>query len=120
MGAPSKAATPKRRCILIREQSWNERKPVDTICAAGAGQSTIPNVQDGLCKLPLFRPVATKILQLTAREDVEIAQLTKLIQADPALSADILLVSNSSLYGFASNIRSVSHAVTVLGLERTK
>jgi putative nucleotidyltransferase with HDIG domain len=39
---------------------------------------------------------------------------------DPALSAELLRVANSALYGFVQRIDSVNHAVVILGSENVK
>jgi HD-like signal output (HDOD) protein len=38
-----------------------------------------------------------------------------LIQQDAAIAARILKISNSALYGFPSEIQSLSHAISLLG-----
>jgi putative nucleotidyltransferase with HDIG domain len=52
--------------------------------------------------------------------DVPVKQVVKLLRMDPALSAEILRVSNSALYGLSRNVDSVSHAVVVLGGDAVK
>jgi HD-like signal output (HDOD) protein len=43
-----------------------------------------------------------RLLDLLARDDVEIRELVALISSDPAFSAQILRVANSPLFGFRS------------------
>jgi putative nucleotidyltransferase with HDIG domain len=64
--------------------------------------------------------VAAKVLRILASSAVEVPEVVKNIQADPGLGAEVLTLANSPLFGFASSIRSVPHAIVVLGLERTK
>jgi putative nucleotidyltransferase with HDIG domain len=73
-----------------------------------------------LCKLPVFRPVAVRLLSALAQEDVEVAHVTKLLKSDPALSAEILTLANSSLYARGNRIDTVQRAIVGLGLERTR
>jgi HD-like signal output (HDOD) protein len=47
-------------------------------------------------------------------------QIVTLLRIDPALSAEILRVSNSALYGLSRKIDNVSHAVVVMGTESVK
>ena len=43
-----------------------------------------------------------------------------MLRIDPALSAEILRVSNSALYGLSRRVDNVSHAIVVLGTEVVK
>ncbi|HZT32829.1 MAG TPA: HDOD domain-containing protein [Bryobacteraceae bacterium] len=72
-----------------------------------------------LCKLPVFRPVATRVLQVLSQESPEIATVSGLIQSDAGLSAELLTLANSPLWGCEGTIRSVTRAIVVLGLQRT-
>ncbi|HEY2013722.1 MAG TPA: HDOD domain-containing protein [Bryobacteraceae bacterium] len=73
-----------------------------------------------LCKLPVFRPVSAQLLSALANDDADIARVTQLLNSDPAFSAEILTVANSSLYARQSRIDRVQRAVMVLGIERTR
>jgi putative nucleotidyltransferase with HDIG domain len=68
----------------------------------------------------LGRPVAVKLLQTLAVEEPEVREVTKLLSADPGLSAEIMTLANSALYGLPVPVRTVARAVSVLGLERMK
>jgi len=73
-----------------------------------------------LGKLPAFRPVALKMLKLLANEVAEVQELTGLLRSDPALSAEVLSVANSAIYGNPHHIDSLGRAVLILGFERTR
>lgn len=73
-----------------------------------------------LCKLPVFRPVTVRLLSLLSGEDADVGKVTDLLNSDPALSAEILTLANSSLYARRSHIDTVQRAVIVLGMERTR
>ena len=73
-----------------------------------------------LCKLPVFRPVAVRLLALLSSEDADVAAVTDLLNSDLAFSAEILTLANSALYARQSRIDTVHKAVVVLGLERTR
>jgi HD-like signal output (HDOD) protein len=90
---------------------------VATQVNAGDGIGIPP---DRLCKLPVFRPVAVRLLSLLAQEDAEVSQVTDLLNSDPAFSAEILTLANSSLYARQSRIDTVQRAIVCLGLERTR
>jgi HD-like signal output (HDOD) protein len=53
---------------------------------------------------------------LMADEDVNLAAVSRLIEADMALAAAVLKAVNSSLYGLRSRVQSVQQAITYLGL----
>jgi putative nucleotidyltransferase with HDIG domain len=74
----------------------------------------------GLCKLPQFRPVALKLLKLVSNEDVDFNAIAKLLSSDPAFSAEILALANSPLYASSCATTSLTRAIVVLGLERTR
>jgi putative nucleotidyltransferase with HDIG domain len=75
---------------------------------------------DRLCKLPVFRPVAIRLLSALAEEDVDVPHVTDLLNSDPAFSAEILTLANSSLYARQNRIDTVQRAIVCLGLERTR
>jgi HD-like signal output (HDOD) protein len=52
--------------------------------------------------------------------DAELPEIACLIESDPALTAELLSLANSPLFGTASEISTVSRAVTLLGFERIK
>jgi len=74
----------------------------------------------GLCRLPQFRPVALKLLKLVSSDDVEFSAVANLLSSDPAFSAEVLALANSPLYACASPATSLTRAIVVLGLERTR
>ena len=58
-----------------------------------------------LARIPAFPPIVLRLLDLLARDDVEIRELVALISSDPAFSAQILQVANSPLFGFRAQDR---------------
>jgi putative nucleotidyltransferase with HDIG domain len=73
-----------------------------------------------LCNLPPFNAIASQVLALTADPDIDLKQISRVIEGDPAFAADILFLANSSLFGFPSRMHSVRHATALLGLDRIK
>lgn len=69
--------------------------------------------------LPPFPAVALQLMGLLD-SDVPVKDVVKLLRMDPALTAEILRVSNSPLYGLSRHVDSVSHAVVVLGGDAVK
>ena len=73
-----------------------------------------------LCNLPPFSAVANQVLALSADPEVNIIHLAAALESDPAFAADVLFLANSSLFGFASRVQVVRHAIALLGIERIK
>jgi HD-like signal output (HDOD) protein len=79
------------------------------------------NVKKILQKVKELQPIPTmvhKVLSLAADPDCSIADLIKLVQHDPAITANLLRICNSAHMGLAMKIDSVQQAVTILGLQR--
>ncbi|MDE3181057.1 MAG: HDOD domain-containing protein [Acidobacteriota bacterium] len=73
-----------------------------------------------LVSLPPFPAIAMRVLDLLSKEELGLKELTQQIQADAVLSSEILTVSNSVLFGFRTEIRSILQATTLLGAQRVK
>src|ERR1017187_3364544 len=85
-----------------------------------SGELTQADRKGLLASIPAFPPIVLRLLDLLARDDVEIRELVALISSDPAFSAQILRVANSPLFGFRSQIDSLQSALVVLGLRRVR
>ena len=85
-----------------------------------SGELTQADRKGLLARIPAFPPIVLRLLDLLARDDVEIRELVALISSDPAFSAQILRVANSPLFGFRSRIDSLQSALVVLGLRRVR
>lgn len=73
-----------------------------------------------LAKLPPFRPVAITLVRLFDREDVKIEEIATLVQSDPSMASELLAVVNSPLFALQRQVTSPLHAISLLGVERTK
>ncbi len=71
-------------------------------------------------RLPSLPSVAVEVLALTEQPDCTIEQLAGVIQNDPALTARILKVINSPLFGVAKHITSIKQASTLLGMRKLR
>jgi HD-like signal output (HDOD) protein len=85
-----------------------------------SGTLTRPDRKGLLARIPAFPPIVLRLLDLLARDNVEIRELVALVSSDPAFSAQILRVANSPLFGFRSQIDSLQSALVVLGLRRIR
>src|SRR6266571_1113571 len=70
--------------------------------------------------LPPYRPVAKKLMLLTARGDVPLTQVEEILRTDAAFAAEVLRLANSPLIGLRREITGILQAVMILGLERIK
>lgn len=71
-------------------------------------------------KIPSLPVAAVKILELVQDPDVDVQALGRTIELDPALSARIVRLANSSLFGLTREISSVRQALVILGLRTVK
>lgn len=81
------------------------------------GESAREQALAALRGLPRLSAVAIQ-LQLVPHEDLEIDDAAETIRADAALSADVLRLANSPLFGLGQPANSILHAVVLLGLNR--
>lgn len=70
--------------------------------------------------VPPFPPVATRLLAMLGQRNVDIAKMAELIASDPLFSGRILQHANSIEFGLLNPVHNVRHALTMLGLERTR
>ncbi len=73
-----------------------------------------------LTNLPPFHSIANQVLAMSADPGIDLQRLAKVMLGDPAFAAEVLFLANSSLFGFASKMQVLRHAVAVLGIERIK
>lgn len=70
--------------------------------------------------LPTIPPTLKKILSVIEDPRVSLQKITDFVSSDPTLTARILKMVNSPVYGFPGRISSVSHAMVILGLNAVK
>jgi two-component system cell cycle response regulator len=70
--------------------------------------------------LPSLSTVALEVLRLTKKEDTSVAELAATIENDPALTAKLFKVVNSSLFALSREVTSISQAIGLLGLRAVK
>ena len=73
-----------------------------------------------LQNLPAFPPVAGQLTRLVAEEDFSYREVSDLVRADAAFSAELLRLANSPVFAFRHEIRDVPHALAVLGVQRLR
>lgn len=70
--------------------------------------------------IPSVPLVLTRILQILSEDTSSAKKLEDLIRHDPALSARILRLANSAFYSFRYDVKTISHAIALLGLKVVK
>ena len=65
--------------------------------------------------LPTPPQVAVKIMQASAEGKADAKKLGSLVVSDPVLTAEMLRIVNSALFGFQREIANIEHAVVILG-----
>lgn len=73
-----------------------------------------------ITQLASFPEVAFRINEMLSDENSGAAEIGALIEPDPALSAALLRIANSALYGIGGEVSSVERAVTIVGLREVR
>jgi HD-like signal output (HDOD) protein len=66
-------------------------------------------------QLPVFHPVALKLMNILAKEDYSITQVAQMIIEDQALSSHVLRMANSAFFGGLSKVTTIRDAIVRLG-----
>jgi HD-like signal output (HDOD) protein len=115
----------------LTEFAWHEadNRPADEIDVIEFDQTqeqslfTIQLFQDLLANnlnLPSLPDIAQRIQQAFADGLVNAETIGAIIQSDPVITAKIIMVANSALYGGRAPIESLQQAVVRLGLKTTR
>jgi len=67
---------------------------------------------------PSLPGVTTKLLSLLDDPNAAVGEIEEILRMDPGLTANVLKLSNSAYFGFASGIGSVHKAIVLLGAKR--
>jgi HD-like signal output (HDOD) protein len=73
-----------------------------------------------LASIPAFPPVVLRVLDLLSTEQPDNKSLIREISLDATLSAQLLRMANSPLFGFVSRVHTVQQAVALLGYVRVQ
>lgn len=75
---------------------------------------------DHLAGMDQFRAQQIRLQKLLNDPAVQMTDLSKSITSDPLMTANVLKMANSSYFGVAQKIDSISHALMILGLQNIK
>jgi HD-like signal output (HDOD) protein len=78
------------------------------------------SIVDSIMSLPPLPKTIADVNLIYANEDSSLSDMTKAIESDPMIVANILKAANSPLYGFGREIQSVAQAVALFGIEMTR
>lgn len=67
--------------------------------------------------LPSFPTSYQLLSEATQREDVSIAEVTRIVESDPALSVTLLTMANSAYFGLSKSTTSIHTAVRHIGFQ---
>lgn len=91
--------------------------PVD----AAATDGIVIEILNSPIRLPALPGSGTRLLELARQsvDDIDVGEISRLIEIDPALYVRVLQLANSSYYGTINKITSVRQAIMHIGLEET-
>ncbi len=78
------------------------------------------DLMSGNLKLPSLPHVAARIQQAFDDDAANAETVSQIIQTDPAITAKLIMIANSALYGGQASIESLQQAVVRLGAETTR
>ena len=65
---------------------------------------------------PPLDETVMKVQEIANRKNSSIRELTQVVEKDPMLTANILKATNSPLYGFSREIKSINQAISLFGM----
>ncbi len=68
--------------------------------------------------LPVFNPVALEVQKLISDDQVPVSRIESTLLRDPALSAQVLRMANSSMYAGLSTVTTLRQALTRVGAQQ--
>lgn len=80
----------------------------------------VEQILEQLETLPTLSPIATRLLNISSDDRADLKEIIRLIESDPALSVRILGLCRRVDKGLGDRIKTVQHAVVMLGLESVR
>jgi HD-like signal output (HDOD) protein len=82
----------------------------------GASKPVVPFAINKDFEIPSIPLVLIRIIQTLDADTSSANELEELIMHDPALAARILRLANSAFYSFRTRVKTISHAIALLGM----
>ena len=79
-----------------------------------------PQAPWALRLVPPFPAIAQRLLAIVDKEDVTARELGDLVKMDPSFAAELLRFANSALFSLSREVKSLAHAVLMVGTDRVK
>ncbi len=70
--------------------------------------------------LPTLPALALQVLHLCQKEELNLAEIAKVLATDPALATKVMRMANSPIMGLRSPAKTVSHAISLLGVNAVR
>ena len=100
---------------LMRKPVFRRASDINAVTVA-SNDERIPRKIVSNDKIPSPPMVAVRLLDLVTQPDVNVGEITKVLGADPKLSARLIAYCNSPIVGSKRMISSLQQAVMVLGM----
>ena len=81
-----------------------------------SGSSSREQTLKCLEKLPNLSPMRMQLLSKLARRNCDVIELTDIVEKDAVLTAQVLRLANSAIFGRSQPINSVKHAIAMIGV----
>ncbi len=88
-----------------------------TVAEHSARSDRVEVILQQLHTLPTLSPIAVRLLSLTSSDESEVAEIVKIIECDPSITAKILSLCRRAETGLGTRITTVDRAVVMLGFE---
>lgn len=83
-------------------------------------QRVVDEIVSRVGDLPAIPAVVAEVLRVTDDPNSDMTKVSAVVQADPALTAKILRVSNSSYYGMKQYVGTIKLALVILGVREVR
>ncbi len=77
-------------------------------------------ILEGVDGLPTLSPVAARVISIGSADEVDIDEITKVIESDPAMSTRVLGLCRRADKGLGDRVTTVKRAVVMLGIEAVR
>lgn len=99
----------------VKMMSSPESSPTTSVA-----DEVVKRIKSGENALPVLPELAVKVEELFQRDEVELAELVKVVQTDPGITIKLINISNSPQYRSLSEIKSLDKAIARIGLKMTQ
>jgi putative nucleotidyltransferase with HDIG domain len=73
------------------------------------------DIRETIAKLPILSPNVSRLLQVLSTDDYELDDVVNIVKYDAALTAKVLKVANSPVFGLVNPVTTLDRAISYLG-----